>query len=233
MKFFLKFAAILSLVFSSAVIAEEFVGEIVLKPTGCEKGLKCTLGEDFGYIDRWNVGWLADAGEVTDGASIPRWAQRFVGVPFTPAFLPAAVLHDHYSKSERPVNGWLQTQRMFYEALRHNGVEDSLALTLFGGVLAGSGKWITKMEGITCDLGETCVQQTVLVSLEREPASFGSSDYLQLMERIQLEVENGNVSSADAVLELLKQERPDDIYLRNPSGVIKKNIKVSIPTFDR
>ena len=60
----------------------EFSGEIVLLPTGCQQSSECTLGNNFGYIDSRNVGWEADKGDITDGASIPRWAQLFAGDPF-------------------------------------------------------------------------------------------------------------------------------------------------------
>ena len=63
----------------------EFSGEIVLLPTGCQQSSECTLGDNFGYIDSRNVGWEADKGDITDitdGTSIPRWAQFFAGDPF-------------------------------------------------------------------------------------------------------------------------------------------------------
>ena len=33
----------------------EFIGDLSLQPTGCEKTELCTLGADFGYIEKINV----------------------------------------------------------------------------------------------------------------------------------------------------------------------------------
>ena len=90
--------AIFAVILVSSTAWADFIGKLSLEPKGCEETKRCTLGADFGYIDQSGIGWKADKGNVTDGASIPRWAQKFVGIPFEPAALPAAVLHDHYSE---------------------------------------------------------------------------------------------------------------------------------------
>jgi hypothetical protein len=82
-------------VFSPSANAE-FVGELKFTPAGCEAKEDCKLVYDFGYIDPKGIGWLTIAGDETDGASIPKWAQPFIGKPFEKAFIKAAVIHDHY-----------------------------------------------------------------------------------------------------------------------------------------
>lgn len=207
----------------------DFIGQLVLEPEECKEEGKCTLGEDFGYIDRSGLGWKADKGDITDGASIPRFAQIFVGVPFESTALPAAVLHDHYSKSVRPVRGWFQTQRMFYEALLEGGVEEPRASMMYAGVLIGSGKWITRMKGKECDVGDgiACMNQTVEVTLEIQPESYGTEKYLSSFEAIKAQIESGAVGR-DAVENLARIALPDDIYLNNPSGQIVENVNVGI-----
>ncbi|MEM6275304.1 MAG: DUF1353 domain-containing protein [Pseudomonadota bacterium] len=207
----------------------EFIGDLSLEPKGCEETELCTLGADFGYIDRRGLGWKADKGDVTDGASIPRWAQKFVGIPFEPAALPAAVLHDHYSKSVRPVRGWFQTQRMFYEALRDGGVVEPRASLMYAGVLIGSGKWITRMKGKTCDLGPgiACTNQTVEITLETLPETYGSAEYKALFASIQSQIESGAIGQ-EAVEALVRAKLPQDIYLHNPSGRIVENVEVGV-----
>lgn len=214
---------------AAAPAQADFIGDLSLEPEGCEEAELCTLAADFGYIDPRGLGWKADQGDETDGASIPRWAQKFVGIPFEPAALPAAVLHDHYSKSVRPVRGWFQTQRMFYEALREGGVAEPRASLMYAGVLIGSGKWITRMTGKPCNLGQgvSCTNQTVDITLETLPETYGSAEYKALFTSIQSQIESGSVGQ-DAVEALARANLPNDIYLHNPSGQIIENVEVGI-----
>ncbi|RGP36122.1 DUF1353 domain-containing protein [Pseudotabrizicola alkalilacus] len=223
----MRLKALVTILFSfvASPVAAQFVGKLVLEPTGCEKSGTCTLSEGFGFYDSRNVGWEAAKGNVTDGASIPRWAQRFVGVPFTPEYVPASVLHDHYSKSGRPVRGWFETQRMFYEALVESGVPVDRASVLYAGVLIGSGKWITRMKGKPCPNTMYCVQQAVVLELEQSGPTFGTTEYTESFARMMAEIEAGRVVGMEAVEDMARAERPGDIYLHNPSGIIRSNIE--------
>lgn len=211
----------------------DFIGDLELEPIGCEQTESCTLAADFGFIDQRGVGWKADKGDPTDGASIPRWAQKFVGVPFEPSALPAAVLHDHYSKSVRPVRGWFDTQRMFYQALLEGEVTEPRASLTYAGVLIGSGKWITRMEGKPCDLGDNvpCINQTVEISLETEQESYGTEAFTANMTSFRKQIEGGIVGQ-EAAEAMVRSAFPNDIYLQNPTGIIVEDVEVGICVID-
>ena len=65
----------------------QFSGKFELHPQGCEAAGKCVLSYNLLFKDKNGVEWQADANDVTDGASIPGWAQPFVGGPFDPSYL--------------------------------------------------------------------------------------------------------------------------------------------------
>ncbi|MDD7973386.1 DUF1353 domain-containing protein [Roseinatronobacter alkalisoli] len=218
------FLLLVIIVFSSHPARAEFSGQIVLLPPGCQKTAQCTLGDNFGYIDKQNIGWEADKGDVTDGASIPRWAQFFAGEPFEETYLPAAILHDHYSKSVRPVRGWYQTQKMFYEVLIASGVSESKAAILYAGVLIGSGKWLKAKASKPCPTitGVACinlegVEDEVLII--KSPI-FGTPRHTELFEQARAEILSQGLSAPIPVVELLRRLMPDDIFLTNTDGTL-------------
>lgn len=221
------FSLLISVIFTISPARADFIGVLDLGPDGCEQMAKCTLGSDFGYIDPRGLGWKANEGYVTNGASIPRWAQVFAGVPFDASALPAAVLHDHYSKYEgRPVRGWFQTQRMFYDALSEGGVGEPRASIMYAAVLVGSGKWITSMKGRKCDVGVDCVNQTVEISIETQAESYGSQNFNQTIAEIQEQIQSGLVGRVE-VERLVRLALPDDIFIQNPSGVISEGVFIT------
>jgi Protein of unknown function (DUF1353) len=145
-----------------------FVGELKFVPSGCEAVKACTLKSDFGYIDPDKIGWQAKAGDKTDGASIPLWAQKFVGGQFKKEFIKAAVIHDHYC--DRHVRPWRQTHRVFYSALVESGVNKLKAKLMYGAVVIGGPKW-TEAEikpGKPCSLGSICVFSMPLQNLPKD-----------------------------------------------------------------
>lgn len=220
MKKTISLSVLTSVMLTMSPARADFIGELDLGPDGCEQMAKCTLGSDFGFIDPRGIGWKADKGYVTNGASTPRWAQAFVGVPFEASALPAVVLHDYYSKYEgRPVRGWLQTQRMFYDALSEGGVGELRSSIMYASVLVGSGKWITRMKGKKCDVGVDCVNQTVEISIETKDESYGSQNFNQTIVDIQDQIQGGIVGREE-VERLVQLALPDDIFMQNPSGVI-------------
>lgn len=88
-----------------------------------------TLLNELRYTDPNGHVWLAPAGSVVDGASIPRSLWSFMGGPFEGKYRNASVLHDvAYDQHNRP---WEDCDRMFYNAMRCSGVGPVEAKTMF------------------------------------------------------------------------------------------------------
>lgn len=88
-----------------------------------------TLITELHYTDPEGVVWVAPAGSVVDGASIPRALWSFMGGPFEGKYRNASVLHDvSYDQHTR---SWQQCDRMFYNAMRCSGVTASEAKTMY------------------------------------------------------------------------------------------------------
>ncbi len=146
-----------ALAFASIAPANaEFVGTLKLQPAGCESAGQCKLGLDFGFIDSKGIGWQAQAGDTTDGATIPFWAKPILGGAFEPAFIKAAVIHDHYCG--RYVRTWRDTHRVFHEALIASGVDMVKAKIMYYGVVIGGPKWVELIKGVPCPVGKSCIQ---------------------------------------------------------------------------
>ncbi len=83
-------------------------------------GRDMTLLNELRYTDPDGVVWIAPAGSVVDGASIPRSLWSVMGGPFEGRYRNASVLHDvAYDQHNRP---WQDCDRMFYNAMRCSGV---------------------------------------------------------------------------------------------------------------
>lgn len=122
----------------------------------------CTLAADLFFVDRkQGLEWSAKAGNLTDGASIPKIFQPFVGSPFDSAYLDAAIIHDHYC--DRNVRSFLSTHRVFYNAMMALGVEPKQALIMYYAVLVGGPKWLKLEPGEVC--GPTCIRDAGLAQL--------------------------------------------------------------------
>lgn len=92
-------------------------------------GRSMTLLNELRYTDPKGFTWIAPAGSVVDGASIPRSLWSFMGGPFEGKYRNASVLHDvAYDQHDRP---WEDCDRMFYNAMRCSGVGTVEAKTMF------------------------------------------------------------------------------------------------------
>jgi hypothetical protein len=142
--------------------AGTFDGNLQFTPPGCEQAKKCRLVNDFGFTDSNGTGWLAKSGPdglETDGASIPPWAQPFIGGQFDAAYIKAAVIHDHYCW--RHVRTWESTHDVFYDALISAGVSKPKALLMYYAVYRFGPKWTELIPGKSCGLGGNCTFKLV------------------------------------------------------------------------
>src|SRR6266566_5188156 len=92
-------------------------------------GRSMTLLSELRYADPQGIVWVAPAGSVVDGASVPRSLWSIMGGPFEGKYRNASVLHDvAYEQRNRP---WEVCDRMFYNAMRCSGVSAVEAGTMY------------------------------------------------------------------------------------------------------
>jgi len=153
----------------SEVARVPFEGELAFLPAGCEATRVCRLVNDITYNDPAGLTWKASKRDpnadpamqtgLTDGASIPIWAQPFIGKPFDQSYIKAAVVHDHYCYVENHVRSWRKTHRMFYNALRDLGVPDDKAKVMYFAVYLGGSRWTSLVPGDQC--GANCINDAL------------------------------------------------------------------------
>lgn len=102
-------------------------------------GRTMTLLSELRYTDPNGKVWIAPAGSVVDGASIPRSLWSLMGGPFEGKYRNASVLHDvSYDQKTRP---WSECDRMFYNAMRCSGVGAVEAGTMYYSLLKFGHHW--------------------------------------------------------------------------------------------
>ena len=121
-----------------------FEGEVVA--SWDSDGRKMTLREDFSYVDPNNRRWVAPAGSVVDGASIPPAFWTFVGGPFEGQYRKASVVHD-VGCVERTAS-WEDVHRMFYDACKAGGVDEQTAKILYYAVYHFGPRWEPVVETV-------------------------------------------------------------------------------------
>ncbi|HST30710.1 MAG TPA: DUF1353 domain-containing protein [Chthoniobacterales bacterium] len=102
-------------------------------------GRTMTLLSELRYTDPDGVVWIAPAGSVVDGASIPRSLWSLMGGPFEGRYRNASVLHDvAYDQHNKP---WPVCDQMFYNAMRCSGVGAVEAGTMYYGLRKFGRHW--------------------------------------------------------------------------------------------
>jgi hypothetical protein len=108
-------------------------------------GGKAVLGATVQYETDDGHVYVAPAGMLFDGASIPRAAWSVIGHPFDARYLPAAVIHD--ALYQQQITSRARADAVFREALRANGVNRVRATTMWSAVRLGGGRgWREKRE---------------------------------------------------------------------------------------
>jgi hypothetical protein len=100
-----------------------------------------TLLDSFEYVDPARLAWEAPKGHKIDGASIPQVFWTFVGGPFEGKYRNASVVHDYECDVKR--RPWRAVHRMFYNASRCGGTEETKAKVMYAAVYHFGPRWGT------------------------------------------------------------------------------------------
>jgi hypothetical protein len=115
-----------------------FTGRVLTQWLALESR-KMLLQETFSFTDKQGVIWVAPAGAIIDGASIPRLFWYLIGSPFNGHYRRASVIHDVYCLTQtRPHK---QVHRMFYDAIRADGVGKVKAKAMYLALKIGGPRW--------------------------------------------------------------------------------------------
>ncbi len=111
-----------------------FEGEVVtiwLKNKGKDRDMKLT--KTFTYVDQNNKQWMANEGDVVNGASIPPflWGS-ILGSPFVGDYRRATVLHDVACDERTEPSS--AVHKMFYHAMLCDGVRKGKAFKMYKAV---------------------------------------------------------------------------------------------------
>jgi hypothetical protein len=207
------FASLLLLQACTSLANAQFTGELSLGPNPNDpSGRTKILLDDFGYNDPHGVGWEAEAGNATDGASIPAIFHPFIGDNWTEEYLQAAILHDHYC--DRYVRPWRQTHRLFYDALIDSGLPVIRVAPMYYAVLVGGPKWNQLIEGRECSQTAVCVQNVEGETVASREEIYDEPDVVADVERFAAELEaSGEELSPEMIVLRAAQRNPDDIFL--------------------
>jgi len=97
------------------------------------------LIDDFAFVDPNGVQWLAPAGHVIDGASIPRMLWSIAGDPFIGTYRRASVLHD--AACDARTQPSKVVHRMFYDAMIADGTSQTQAIEFYTAVRLFGPHW--------------------------------------------------------------------------------------------
>jgi Protein of unknown function (DUF1353) len=201
-------------------VKAQFEGVLELVPPGCDQVGQCKLKYPLRFTDSAKLVWEAKAELNTDGATIPGVFQPFVGSPFDPAFIKAAVIHDHYC--DRHVRPWKQTHRVFYEGLIANGVSQAKAKTMYFAVFLGGPKWIKLIPGIKC--GPNCVNEfkstSGVAGVYSRRADYSAADIMPSIQSVAKLLELNPASlSLEELENLARKIRPTDFFYKHEETI--------------
>ena len=91
------------------------------------------------FTDKTGQQWTARAGDVVDGASIPKFFWRFIGSPFIGKYRRPSVIHDVLCvRKDFP---YKQVHALFYEMMLCEGVPTLKAKAMYYAVRFFGPKW--------------------------------------------------------------------------------------------
>jgi hypothetical protein len=131
------------------------------------------LLKPFGYTDSRGVEWDVPEGYISDGASIPEVLWALLGGPYSGRYRDAAVIHDFYCREKN--RKWQEVHMVFLEAALNRGTAESLASSMYAGILLGGPRWDRPSAGILKS-GVMKAQFVPTQSTKSPPAGSGKSD---------------------------------------------------------
>lgn len=167
--------------------------EVALLPDG-----RIRLLRDFRYFDPSDREWLAPAGTVSDGASIPRFAWSLVGGPLDGPYRDAAIIHD-VGCDERS-DPWWVVHQVFYHGMRARQVNTVKAKIMYGAVFHFGPRWetVVRMRGIT---------ESVEVRVPAASPTMTPEEFDALATEIEAREERGDPMSLEEI-SLFAQDPP-------------------------
>lgn len=191
-----------------------FVGEMLLAANPADpSGDTKLLVQDLYFIDAGGVVWKAGKGDITDGASIPALFQPIVGGPWENDYLPAAVMHDHYTNDAHKVRKWQDTDEMFYQAMLVNHVDVVKAKTMYYAVYTFGPHWDDLGEGVDCGPNCTFMQD---IQKNVRPADYSlthSAELIAIEDEIRASELNGKPLSLDDLKALALEHHSTDAFV--------------------
>jgi len=220
-------SVIFAVLFTTSNARAQFEGTLDLIPPGCETIGQCVLKTPFRFTDSEKVVWEARAELPTDGASIPGIFQPFIGKPFDPAFIKAAVIHDHYC--DRQVRPWRQTHKVFYDGLIDQGVPVAKAKTMYFAVILGGPKWIKLIPSKNC--GPNCVNNFKSTSgvsgVYARKADYSAPDLVAAVQAVAQALEASPTALSLAELEARARKlRPSDFFYKRGDSAEASDIGI-------
>ena len=129
--------------FKEARACGKFEGEVITRWLRDEGGFReMELQKPFTYVDPNGRRWVAPAGRIVNGASIPRALWTMVGDPYSGAYREASVVHDVACVDRTAA--WQDVHTMFYNACRCGSVGEARAKLMFWAVWMGGPRWSGK-----------------------------------------------------------------------------------------
>src|SRR5581483_8202021 len=137
------FAAIFWAVRAFGTEQGAFVGRVVVEWIDDDPFIqKMRVAERFGYRDSKGKVWLADGEHILDGRSFPPLTQELTGPVFAGELRRASLVYDYQCKAM--IEPWRAVHRMFYEAVRTQGMPAIDAKLVYTSVYALGPRWETK-----------------------------------------------------------------------------------------
>jgi hypothetical protein len=131
------------------------------------------LLKSFGYTDSRGVEWDVPEGYISDGASIPEFLWALLGGPYSGRYRDAAVIHDFYCREK--TRKWQDVHLVFLEAALNRGTAESLANSMYAGILLDGPRWDAPRAGLRAS-GVMKAQLVPTQSSKPPPTGSGKSD---------------------------------------------------------